>query len=93
MRDENLVDEQRGLGGLTERVVAAVVGTFVGDDREKEKERDRERRERERMEGGEVGEKVEPAKVDVVDLEERMKHELRAVMLLGEHEEVCYGYI
>ncbi|OXG46390.1 transcriptional adapter 3 [Cryptococcus neoformans] len=87
MRDENLVDEQRGLGGLTERVVAAVVGTFVGDDREKEKERERERRERERMEGGEVGEKVEPAKVDVVDLEERMKHELRAVMLLGEHEE------
>lgn len=89
MRDENLVDEQRGLGGLTERVVAAVVGTFVGEDKEKERERERERRERERMESGEVGERVDPAKVDVVDLEERMKHELRAVMLLGEHEEVC----
>lgn len=38
---------------------------------------------------GDVGD----GKVDVVDLEERMKHELRAVMLLGEHEEVCYGYI
>nr|KIR49613.1 transcriptional adapter 3 [Cryptococcus bacillisporus CA1280] len=84
MRDENLVDEQRGLGALTERVVAAVVGAFVGDD----KERERERRERERMENGEVGgERVDPVKVDVVDLEERMKHELRAVMLLGEHEE------
>lgn len=89
MRDENLVDEQRGLGALTERVVAAVVGTFVGDD----KERERERRERERMENGEVGgERMDPVKVDVVDLEERMKHELRAVMLLGEHEEVCFRF-
>jgi hypothetical protein len=34
--------------------------------------------------GGEAG------KVDVVDLEERMKKELRAVMLLGEHEEVSW---
>jgi transcriptional adapter 3 len=75
MKDENLVDEQRGLGAITERIVAAVIGE--GENRD--------------MEGKpaeEVDSAREPAKVDVVDLEERMKQELRAVMLLGEHEEV-----
>ncbi|ODN79641.1 hypothetical protein L202_03583 [Cryptococcus amylolentus CBS 6039] len=81
MRDENLVDEQRGLGALTERVVAAVVGTTV--DREKERERQR----REKEDGGVEDSGLEPARVDVLDLEERMKKELRAVMLLGEHED------
>lgn len=74
-----------------ERVVVVVVGMFVGEDKEKERERERERRERERerMESGEVGERVDFVKVDVVDLEERMKYELRVVMFLGEYEEVC----
>lgn len=34
----------------------------------------------------------EPGRVDVRELEERMKKELRAVMLLGEHEDVSKRY-
>jgi transcriptional adapter 3 len=77
MRDELLVDEHRGLGALTERVVAAVVGQSPDNDVEGKSADHIES-------GGEAG------KVDVVDLEERMKKELRAVMLLGEHEEVSW---
>jgi hypothetical protein len=77
MRDELLVDEHRGLGALTERVVAAVVGESQDTDVEGKSADHIES-------GGEAG------KVDVVDLEERMKKELRAVMLLGEHEEVSW---
>ncbi|KAK4685019.1 transcriptional adapter 3, partial [Tremellales sp. Uapishka_1] len=78
MRDENLFDEHRGLGSLTERIVAAVVGS----------KEDKEGKEGiESMEAMGMGMGKEPAKVDVVDLEERMKKELRAVMLLGEHDE------
>ncbi|WVO16578.1 hypothetical protein L204_104257 [Cryptococcus depauperatus] len=76
MRDENLFDEQRGLGCLTERVVAAVVGLGRPKD-------DKEQR------LGQTGEEIrlEPVKIDLVNMEERMKSELKAVMLLGEHEE------
>jgi transcriptional adapter 3 len=77
MKDELLVEENRGLGNLTERVVAAVVlgqpedeATKTGDPSIYEGNRD-------------------VMRVDVLDLEERMKKELRGVMLLGEHEEVC----
>jgi transcriptional adapter 3 len=78
LKDEALAHE-RGLGVMTERIVAAVQaeGHLViregggGEVREREK-----------------GEKLDVAKIDVVELEERMKRELRAVMLLGEHEEV-----
>lgn len=78
MKDEALANE-RGLGVITERIVAAVQAEghaviregVVGEVREREK-----------------GEKLDVAKIDVVELEERMKRELRAVMLLGEHEEV-----
>ena len=80
MRDENLHDEYRGLGNLTERIVAAVVGrsdsvtrhdglALKGDVSEYDGNR-------------------EASRVDVVELEDRMKKELRALMLLGEHEEV-----
>ena len=78
MRDENLVDEQRGLGHLTERIVAAVVGggEATSDDEET------------LLDSNELEGQREAVRVDVVDLEDRMKKELRAVMLLGEHEEV-----
>ncbi|WRT64729.1 uncharacterized protein IL334_001663 [Kwoniella shivajii] len=76
LRDENLVDEQRGLGSLTERVVAAVVGKLGFGEKNENAEKA----------AAEIAD-VEPAKVDVVDLEERMKKELKAVMLLGEHDE------
>ncbi|KAK8847442.1 hypothetical protein IAR55_005300 [Kwoniella newhampshirensis] len=78
LRDENLVDEHRGLGSLTERVVAAVVGKFGFGEKKDESEK--------RPEAPDDSNR-EPARVDVVDLEERMHKELRAVMLLGEHDE------
>ncbi|WWD21532.1 hypothetical protein CI109_106018 [Kwoniella shandongensis] len=78
LRDENLVDEHRGLGSLTERVVAAVVGKFGFGEKKDDADK--------KGEPPEDGNR-EPAKVDVVDLEERMRKELRAVMLLGEHDE------
>ncbi len=68
MRDEHLVNE-RGLGSFTERVVAAIVGTFGF------------------RQGKDEGHH-EVSSVDVVDLEDGMKKELRSVMLLGEHDEV-----
>ncbi|WVQ83275.1 hypothetical protein IAT38_005414 [Cryptococcus sp. DSM 104549] len=80
MRDEHLADEGKGLGSLTERVVAAVVGSLGLGGKGGEGE------------GAQLAPvpeeaRVEPNKVDVVELEERMKKELKAVMLLGEHEE------
>ncbi|WVR04668.1 hypothetical protein IAU60_001679 [Kwoniella sp. DSM 27419] len=83
LREEVLVDEHRGLGSLTERVVAAVVGRFgFGlSDKKQEVEKKDSSALSDEMDGR------DPAKVDVVELEERMKKELKAVMLLGEHEE------
>lgn len=75
MKDELLVDEHRGLGNLTERIVAGMVNGASDEE----------------------GRKGDPSiyegnrdvlRLDVADLEERMKKELRGVMLLGEHEEV-----
>ncbi|WWC67992.1 uncharacterized protein I206_101911 [Kwoniella pini CBS 10737] len=82
LRDEVLVEEQKGLGSLTERVVAAVVGRLGFGEKKPtiENRQDLLVLEAEMMDR-------EPAKVDVVDLEERMKKELKAVMLLGEHDE------
>lgn len=79
IRDVNLVQENRGLGPLTERVVAAVIGgpdIAVANKEAAEKKPEPEESSR------------EGARVDVVDLEEKVKKELRSVMLLGEHEEV-----
>jgi transcriptional adapter 3 len=73
LREEHLVDEHRGLGNFTERIVAgimtnpAVVQTTDGGDL---------------YEGNR-----ELARVDVVDLEEKIKRELRGAMLLGDQEE------
>ncbi|WVW78405.1 hypothetical protein I302_100359 [Kwoniella bestiolae CBS 10118] len=82
LRDDTLVDEQRGLGSLTERVVAAVVGRLGFGDK---KDKNEDKQDTSALEA-EMANR-EPAKVDVVDLEERMKKELKAVMLLGEHDE------
>ena len=81
MRDEALVDDHRGLGHLTERVIAAVLGDLETANAMREEV------------AGKVGDGLaegqrDPMRVDVVELEERIKRELRAVMLLGEHEEV-----
>lgn len=78
LREEHLVEELRGLGSITERVVAAVVPV--------EADPDAQGRVAIEYEGKEAG------KVDVKELEERVKKELRAVMLLGEHEDVSILY-
>ena len=80
LREEILGEEWRGLGNVTERVVAAVVG-----DAEGMKKRQEEAKGRMAEDGSREG-----ARVDVVEFEERMKRELRSVMLLGEHEEVSW---
>ncbi|KAL1411489.1 Transcriptional regulator [Vanrija albida] len=78
IRDANLLEENKGLGSMTERVVAAVIG---GDDiAAAAKEQAEKKPEPE-------GEAVNATRVDVVELEDRVKKELRSVMLLGEHEE------
>ncbi len=80
MRDKYLVDEHRGLGSLTERIVAAVLGRT---DTTSSKEDQVSKVNISEYEGNR-----DAAKVDVVELEDRMKKELRVLMLLGEHEEV-----
>ncbi|WWC86866.1 uncharacterized protein L201_001745 [Kwoniella dendrophila CBS 6074] len=82
LRDDALVDEQRGLGSITERVVAAVVGRLGFGEK---KDTNGQQKDTSALEA-EMADR-EAAKVDVVDLEERMKKELKAVMLLGEHDE------
>lgn len=78
MRDINLIQENRGLGALTERVVAAVIGGPDIAEVNKEAAEKKPEPEESSREG---------ARVDVVELEEKVKKELRTVMLLGEHEE------
>ncbi|WWC59513.1 uncharacterized protein I303_102069 [Kwoniella dejecticola CBS 10117] len=82
LRDDVLIEEQKGLGSLTERVVAALVGRFGFGEK---KEANGNMQDTSALEA-EMADR-EPAKVDVIDLEERMKKELKAVMLLGEHDE------
>lgn len=77
LKEELLVDEHRGLGHLTERIVAGVM----------DGEAETEARSRDAREAAYDGNR-EVMRLDVVDLEDRMKKELRGVMLLGEHEEV-----
>jgi transcriptional adapter 3 len=79
VRDSNLQEENRGLGPMTERIVAAVIGG--SDIAQAAKEAAAKQPEPE-------DDRADAAKVDVVDLEDRVKKELRSVMLLGEHEEV-----
>jgi transcriptional adapter 3 len=82
-KDEFLFDEQKGLGSLTERIVAAMVADVDGASVKREETAGRPIPEHEVTK--------EPSRVDVFDLEDRMKKELRALMLLGEHEEVRAG--
>ena len=82
LKDENLVEEFKGLGTITERVVAAFVA-----DKEVSKAKSQAVAGKAAEDGG-VGK--EPLRVDVAELEDRMKRELRSVMLLGEHEEVSF---
>lgn len=80
VKDANLIEENRGVGPMTERIVAAVIGGYdMGEIAKEAAEKRPEPYEEQR---------AEAAKVDVVDLEDRVKKELRSVMLLGEHEEV-----
>lgn len=80
VRDINLIEENRGLGPMTERIVAAVIGgRDVGEINKEEAARRPEPMDDVQRDA---------ARVDVVDLEDRVKKELRSVMLLGEHEEV-----
>jgi transcriptional adapter 3 len=73
MREEHLVDEHRGLGNLTERIVAGIV---ANPDNVQV------------IDGGETYEgNRELARVDVVELEEKIKRELRGAMLMGDQEE------
>lgn len=76
IRDEHLVEEHRGLGPLTERLVAAMISDT---DEQEEKP------------GADMDER--PQRVDVMELEDRVKKELRALMLLGEQEEVSHCII
>ena len=80
MREETLVNEHAGLGRLTERVVAAVIA-----DKELASEKRAESAGRTAEDGSR-----DATRVDVVEEEERMKRELRSVMLIGEHEEVSW---
>ncbi|WVF69761.1 hypothetical protein IAT40_004540 [Kwoniella sp. CBS 6097] len=90
LQEASLIEEQRGLGSLTERVVAAFVGRFGfgngnGSDKKDHPEKDSKEGTSAALES--EMEDREPAKVDVAELEERMKKELKGVMLLGEHDE------
>lgn len=81
LKDEHLVSENRGLGSLTERIIAGVLGRSskrqsdttttpsTGDGSKYEGNRDINR-------------------LDVADLEDKMKRELKSAMLLGEQEDV-----
>lgn len=80
MNEDALWEEGKGLGHLTERIVAAVVS---------DQEAARLHQEQVAGKPAEEGQR-EAVKLDIVDLEERMKRELRSVMLLGEHEEVSF---
>lgn len=81
LRDPNLAEESRGLGPMTERVVAAVVaGSDLADAAKQDAAGKPEPFE----------ENPQAPRVDVVDLEDKVKKELRGAMLLGEHEEVSY---
>ncbi|KAI9636349.1 histone acetyltransferases subunit 3-domain-containing protein [Dioszegia hungarica] len=77
LKEEYSVEELRGLGNITERVVAAVVALETDPASHGRMATD--------FDGKEA------VKVDVKELEERVKKELRAVMLLGEHEEFEAG--
>lgn len=84
LRDPNLAEESRGLGPMTERVVAAVVaGNDLAEAAKQEASGKPEPFE----------ENPQAPRVDVVDLEDKVKKELRSTMLLGEHEEVSLGNV
>ncbi|WVQ98097.1 hypothetical protein IAU59_005219 [Kwoniella sp. CBS 9459] len=92
LQESSLIEEQRGLGSLTERVVAAFVGRFgfgSSSSSSSEKKDGSEKDNKEALSATLESEMEdrEPAKVDVAELEERMKKELKGVMLLGDHDE------
>lgn len=76
MKDEHLVTENKGLGSLTERIVAGVLGRIKREGPSTAPDADK-------YDGNhDVG------NVDVADMEDRMKRELKGIMLLGENEDV-----
>jgi transcriptional adapter 3 len=77
MREEFLVDENKGLGNLTERIVAGIVAHPRSSSSASLE-----------VDAGVYEGNRDVARVDVVDLEDRVKRELRGSMLLGDQEEV-----
>ena len=84
MPDIATKEEMRGLGNISERLIAAIIpdGAAQMEERAKEVE-------------GRYGQEWEErpgeglaVRINARELEERVKKELRGVMLLGEHEEV-----
>jgi transcriptional adapter 3 len=77
LREEHLVEEHKGLGSLSERLVAGIVGGVSLFSSE--------------TKGTNINKydgNRDLARVDVVDLEERMKRELKGSILLNDQEEV-----
>lgn len=85
MKDEHLVSEHKGLGSLTERIVAGVLGRGRRGDQTATSTTGASPAE---GDGDKYSGNREVNPVDVADLEEKMKRELKGVMLLGEHEDV-----
>ena len=84
MGDDAVTDERRGLGNIAERLIAAVIPDSASDVAARKKEVE-----------GTYGwdwvprpEEGLAAKINARELEERVKKELRGVMLLGERDEV-----
>jgi transcriptional adapter 3 len=88
LSDAALSEELRGLGSISERLVAAVIPDAMPDVEGHK-----------RAVQGVYGQEWEPrpgeglaAKINARELEERVKKELRGVMLLGERDEVRLIY-
>lgn len=75
LKDDHLVQEHKGLGSLTERLVAGLLG--------RSRKEPAPPPEADKYDGNrDIG------KVDVAELEDRTKRELKSVTLLGEHDDV-----
>lgn len=105
LKDDTLVEELRGLGSVTERILAAVLGRRTSHDNLNgsmngdKSGKDGKSEKCEKVNGvigsngveGKLAEDYEPAgpvRVESREMEDRVKKELRGVMLLGEHEDV-----
>lgn len=82
MTNEQLVVEHKGLGSLTERIIAGVLGRSRREDPPTSTTTTAN------GDGYAYAGNNKAHPVDVADLEEKMKRELKSVMLLGDHEDV-----